>query len=47
MDTDYTELYFVFGAMALILICGTIGLALFIKYLNRDSRKRRNTENRK
>jgi hypothetical protein len=47
MDTGYTELYFVFGAMALILICGTVGLVLFVKYLNRDSRKRRHTENQK
>jgi hypothetical protein len=46
MDTGYTELYFVFGAMAFILICGTIGLVLFVKYLNRDSRKRRHTESR-
>ena len=44
MDTDYTELYFVFGAMALVLISGTVGLILFVKYLNRDSRKSKHTD---
>ncbi len=44
MDTNYTELYFVFGAMALILVSATVGLILFVKYLNRDSRKSRHTE---
>ena len=47
MDTSYTELYFVFGAMAFIIICGTIGLVLFVKYLNRDSRKHKQTDARK
>lgn len=47
MDNDYTELYYVFGAMAFILICGTVGLVLFVKYLNRDSRDRRHTDRRK
>jgi hypothetical protein len=47
MDTGYTELYYVFGAMAFILIFGTIGLVLFVKYLNRDSRDRKHTEQRK
>jgi hypothetical protein len=44
MDTDYRELYFIFGAMALILVSATVGLILFVKYLNRDSRKSRHTD---
>lgn len=47
MDTDYTELYFVFGMMALILILGTVGLILFVKYLNRDSKSSKHTEHQK
>lgn len=41
METDYRELYFVFGMMAFIIVVGTIGLVLFIKYLNRESKKGR------
>lgn len=47
MDTDYKELYFVFGAIAFILICGTVGLVLFIKYLNRDSHDQKHTRHQK
>lgn len=47
METDYTELYFVFGMMALILILGTLGLVLFVKYLNRDSKSTKNRERQK
>lgn len=47
METDYTELYFVFGMMALILILGTVGLILFVKYLNRDSKNAKHTEHQK
>ncbi len=47
MDTDYNIPYFVFATMALVIICATVGLVLFVKYLNRDSRKPRHTENRK
>lgn len=38
MDSGYTELYFVLGMMAFIIITATVGLVLFVKYLNRDSR---------
>jgi hypothetical protein len=47
MDTVYTELYFVFGAMILILVCATVGLVLFVKYLNRDSRDEKHTKHQK
>ncbi len=46
MDTDYRELYFIFGAMALIIICATAGLILFVKYLNRDSRNPKHTSHK-
>lgn len=41
MDTDYKELYFVFGMMAFIIIFATIGLVLFVRYLNRESKEGR------
>lgn len=44
MDSDYRELYFVFGMMAFIIIFATLGLVLFIKYLNRDSKDPRHTD---
>jgi hypothetical protein len=47
MDNDYTQLYYIGGVMAFILICGTVGLVLFVKYLNRDSRAPRHTDRRK
>lgn len=47
METDYTELYFVFGMMALILILGSLGLVLFVKYLNRDSKNPKHTGHHK
>lgn len=47
MDTDYKELYFIFGAIAFIIICATAGLVLFVKYLNRDSRDPRHTNRHK
>ncbi|HEX8175833.1 MAG TPA: hypothetical protein VF543_12000 [Pyrinomonadaceae bacterium] len=47
MNSDYKELYFIFGAIILILICGSIALTLFVKYLNRDSRDRKHTEHQK
>jgi hypothetical protein len=47
MDTGYTELYFIFGAMILILVCATVGLVLFVKYLNRDSRDEKHTKHQK
>lgn len=47
MDTGYTELYFVFGMMAFIIICATVGLILFVRYLNRDSKNNRLTDPRK
>ena len=43
MDTNYRELYFVFGMIAFILIFATIGLVLFVKYLNRESKDGRST----
>lgn len=47
MDADYKELYFIFGAIVLILICATAGLILFVKYLNRDSRDPKHTSHHK
>lgn len=47
MDSSYRELYFVFGMMAFILIFATVGLVLFVKYLNRDSRDRKHTDHHK
>ncbi len=47
METDYKELYFVFGMMAFILIFATLGLILFVKYLNRDSKNPKHTEHQK
>lgn len=41
MDTDYKELYFVFGMIAFIIICATVGLVLFVRYLNRESKEGR------
>lgn len=41
MENDYKELYFIFGMMAFIIICATVGLVLFVKYLNRESREGR------
>lgn len=40
MDSDYRELYFVFGTMIFVLLCSTVGLILFVKYLRRDSLKK-------
>ena len=47
MDTNYRELYFVFGMMAFIIITATIGLILFVRYLNRDSRDKKHTDHQK
>ena len=47
MNSDYKELYFVFGAIIFILISATAGLILFVRYLNRDSRNRKHTEHQK
>ena len=47
MENDYKELYLVFGTMAFILICATVGLVLFVKYLNRDSKNKKHTDPRK
>lgn len=47
METSYKELFFVFGMMAFILIFGTVGLVIFVKYLNRDSRDKKHTDPRK
>jgi hypothetical protein len=47
MQTDYKELYLIFGVMAFIIISATVGLILFVKYLNRDSRERKHTDRRK
>jgi hypothetical protein len=47
MDSDYKELYFIFGVMAFIIISATVGLVLFVKYLNRDSRDRKHTDHQK
>ena len=47
MGTDYKELYFIFGMIAFILICATVGLILFVKYLNRDSRDGKHTNHQK
>jgi hypothetical protein len=47
MDSDYKELYFVFGMMAFIIIFATIGLVLFVRYLNRDSRDPKHTDHHK
>jgi hypothetical protein len=44
MDSDYKELYLIFGMMAFIIISATVGLVLFVKYLNRDSRDRKHTD---
>lgn len=48
MDSGYRELYFILGTMAFVLLCSTIGLILFVKYLKRDSQKGKHVEhNRK
>ncbi|MBD0371955.1 MAG: hypothetical protein ICV60_14030 [Pyrinomonadaceae bacterium] len=47
MDTNYKELYFVFGMMVFIIISATVGLILFVKYLNRDSRDQKHTRHQK
>jgi hypothetical protein len=47
MDTHYTELFFVFGMMAFVLIVGTIGLILFVKYLNREKKEAESQRERK
>lgn len=47
MDSDYKELYYIFGAIILILICATLGLVLFVKYLNHDSRNEKHTKHQK
>ncbi|HKS27504.1 MAG TPA: hypothetical protein VJS44_06775 [Pyrinomonadaceae bacterium] len=47
MNTNYTELYFIFGAMIFIIVCATVGLILFVKYLNRDSRNPKHTKHQK
>lgn len=47
METDYKELYFIFGTMAFIIICATVGLVLFVKYLNRESKEGRPPRNQK
>jgi hypothetical protein len=44
---DYKELYLIFGVMAFIIISATVGLVLFVKYLNRDSREHKHTDQRK
>lgn len=43
MESSYKELFLIFGMMAFIIICGTIGLVLFVRYLTRDSRDHRHT----
>jgi hypothetical protein len=47
MDSGYRELYFVFGTMAFVLICSTVGLILFVKYLRRDAQKKEQERQRK
>lgn len=47
MNSDYKELYIIFGAMVFILIFATVGLVLFVKYLNRDSRDQKHTKHQK
>ncbi len=47
MNSDYRELFFIFGTMAFVLVCSTVGLILFVKYLRRDSQKKHLERNRK
>ena len=47
MDSGYRELYFIFGMMAFIIVTATVGLVLFVKYLNRDSRDSKHTKHQK
>lgn len=47
MDSGYKELFFIFGTMAFVLICATVGLVLFVKYLRRDSEKKHLERDRK
>ena len=47
MNTGYTELYFVFGMIGFILISATVGLILFVRYLNRDSKNNKLTDTHK
>jgi hypothetical protein len=47
MNSDYKELYFIFGAIIFIIVSATVGLVLFVKYLNRDSRDQKHTKHQK